>query len=181
MWVSDQNCFWQAWQHPWVPPGKNIDCRKWIKVTIDSNLLADVFNHIFRLWVLCPCRSWSNELLISEDIQGGSRWRWARKVIFGNVNSICFSLKRLLPLRTVYTSLFSTGLHLQNSLLKVTFCFPLHWPESTRMVNTWKVSNGNPLFRCATWKASLTAWRKGEGRATAWVQSCLMRNRFQIE
>merc|ERR1719234_137473 len=28
-------------------------------------------------------------------------------------------MKRLLPLRTVYTSLFSTGLHLQNSLLKV--------------------------------------------------------------
>merc|ERR1719206_1362410 len=27
--------------------------------------------------------------------------------------------KRLLPLRTVYTSLFSTGLHLQNSLMKV--------------------------------------------------------------
>merc|ERR550532_154261 len=28
-------------------------------------------------------------------------------------------VKRLLPLRTVYTSLFSTGLHLQNSLMKV--------------------------------------------------------------
>jgi hypothetical protein len=32
---------------------------------------------------------------------------------------ITVSLQRLLPLRTVYTSLFSSGLHLQNSLLKV--------------------------------------------------------------
>ena len=28
-------------------------------------------------------------------------------------------MQKLLPLRSVYTNLFSTGLHLQNSLLKV--------------------------------------------------------------
>ena len=47
--------------------------------------------------------------------------------------SIGFFLKRLLPLRTVYTSLFSTGLHLQNSLLKVIFIFSyIRSPTLTR-------------------------------------------------
>ena len=99
--------------------------------------------------------------------------------------SICFSLKRLLPLRTVYTSLFSTGLHLQNSLLKVTFkkksfyCVLYQVPSQWTWIDPYEIITlRDPLFRCATWKVSLTAWRKGEGRVTAWVQSCLMKNRF---
>ena len=46
---------------------------------------------------------------------------------------------------------------------------PHRWPD---------IEEPFPTFRCATWKASLTAWRKDGERATAWVQSCLMRLRF---